>query len=51
MKTQIDDLKASIKRLEEQLKYACYEPGIEKMKAIEEKLDIAKSALYNISND
>ena len=51
MKTQIDDLKASIKRLEEQLKYACFEPGIEKQISIMEKLDIAKSTLYNISND
>tara|TARA_R110000796_G_scaffold48413_4_gene116063 strand:+ start:801 stop:953 length:153 start_codon:yes stop_codon:yes gene_type:complete len=49
MKTQIDDLKASIKRLEVQLQYACFNNvGIEKIKAIEEKLDIAKSTLINI---
>ncbi len=48
MRTQKHDLKATIKRLEEQLQYACFEPGIEKIKAIQEKLDIAKSTLINI---
>ncbi len=51
MRTQIDDLKDLIKNLEAKLQLPVVQSDAFEQQAILKKLDIAKSTLYNISND
>lgn len=51
MRTQIDDLKDKIKKLEAQLELPVVQADAFEQLAILKKLDIAKSTLYNIAND